>query len=134
MDLKTLLTPPKTIAVVGVSDKPDRPSYTVAKYLMEQGFTILPINPMIPSIFGIPSYPSISAIPKTIHIDTVDIFRKSSEVQGIIEELISVKRTPLIWMQEGVVSEEAKARAEKHGMDVIMDTCLMKEHKKIMLL
>lgn len=131
MDLKALLTPPKTIAVVGISDKPDRPSYLVTKYLLGQGFTILPVNPMIPSVFGIPSYPSITAIPQTITIDIVDIFRKSSEVPAIIEELISAKRTPLVWMQEGVVSDEGKVLAEKHVMDVIMDRCMMKESMRI---
>ena len=128
-----MLTPPKTIAVVGFSDKPDRPSYLVAKYLLEQGFTLLPVNPTIPSVFGIVSYPSISAIPQSIHIDIVDIFRKSSEVPGIIEEIIATKRTPLIWMQEGVVSVEGKTRAEDHGMEVVMDTCIMKEHRDMML-
>jgi len=128
--MKDILTPPKTIAVVGVSDKPDRPSYMVTKYLLEQGFIILPVNPMIPSVFGIPSYASISAIPQSIHIDIVDIFRKSTEVPGIIEELIAAKRTPLIWMQEGVISEEGKTLAEKNGMEVIMNVCMMKQHNK----
>ncbi len=125
-----MLTPPKTIAVVGLSDKPDRPSHLVAKYLLEQGFTLLPVNPTVPSVFGIPSYPSISAIPQSIHIDIVDIFRKSSEVPGIIKEIITTKRTPLIWMQEGVVSIEGKTLAEKHGMEVIMNACMMKYHNK----
>lgn len=125
-----MLTPPKTIAVVGLSDKPDRPSFLVAKYLLDQGFTIIPVNPTIPSVFGTPSYPSISAIPQSIHIDIVDIFRKSSEVPGIIEEIIATKRTPLIWMQEGVVSIEGKTLAEKHGMEVIMNACMMKYQSK----
>lgn len=128
MDLSQALTPPKTIAIVGLSDKPDRPSYRVATYLQERGFTIIPVNPSYPAWNSIPSYPSVSAIPDTIPIDIVDIFRSSDAVVPIIKELISTNRKPLVWMQEGVISEEGKHLAEASGMTVVMNACLMKRH------
>lgn len=131
MELKKLLTPPKTIAVVGLSDKPDRPSYRVASYLREHGFTIIPVNPMIKEFLGIPSYPSVRAIPEEVHIDIVDIFRRSEEVPALVEEVIQTGRRPVIWMQEGVISEEAKQSAKMQSMDVVMDTCLMKSHQAV---
>jgi predicted CoA-binding protein len=130
MTLADYLTPPKTIAIIGLSDKPERPSYSVASYLIEAGFTIIPVNPMIQSFLGIPAYASLSAIPKDVHIDVVDIFRKSEEVPAIVTEVISLGHSPLIWMQEGVISEEAKKLAEDHGLPVIMNACMMKLHKK----
>ena len=117
------------IAVVGLSDKPERPSYQVAKYLHEQGLTIIPINPMISDFMGIKAYPSIAAVPKEIKIEIVDIFRKSEEVKGIVQEVIDSGRQPIIWMQEGVISPEAKSLAEAQGMKVVMDKCIMKVHK-----
>ncbi len=129
MELKEILTPPKTIAVVGLSDKPERASFRVASYLLEQGFIILPVNPMIQSFLGIPAYTSLSAIPADIQVDVVDIFRKSEEVPTIVEEVIKTGRRPIIWMQEGVISEVAKKLAEANGMQVIMDKCMMKMHR-----
>ena len=128
MDLSQALTPPKTIAIVGLSDKKERPSYQVATYLQKQGFTIIPVNPLYSVWNSIVSYPSVSAIPSTITIDIVDIFRQSDAVVPIITELINTQRTPLVWMQEGVVSEEGKRLAEASGMTVIMNACLMKHH------
>jgi predicted CoA-binding protein len=120
---------PKTVAMVGLSDKPDRPSYGVGLYLKNHGFNIIPVNPTVKEIFGIRSYSSILEIPDSIKIDIVDIFRKPDQVVPIIEEVIKSKRKPIIWMQEGVGSPEAKALVEKNGMEVVMDMCMMKEHK-----
>jgi predicted CoA-binding protein len=130
MDLNQIVATPKTIAIVGLSDKPERPSYQVARYLMEQGFTIIPINPMITGVFGIKAYPSISALPQDISVDIVDIFRKPEEVPAIVKEVLSTGRRPVIWMQEGVSSPEAKNLAEAQGLSVIMNMCMMKVHQQ----
>ncbi len=129
MELNKILTPKQTIAIVGLSDKPERPSYQVAEYLLERGYIIIPVNPLITEVFGLKTYPSISAIPQRIHIDIVDIFRKSEEVSGIVAEIIANGRKPAIWMQEGITSFEAKKLAESNGMSVVMDMCIMKAHR-----
>jgi len=129
MSTQSLLTPPKTIAIIGLSDKFERPSYQVAEYLINKGFSILPVNPMIDEVLGQKSYRSLSDIPKNIHIDIVDIFRKSEEVIKIINEILALGIHPAIWMQEGVSSLEAKNLAEANGMEVVMDMCMMKSHK-----
>lgn len=130
-NLHDILTPPKTVAVVGLSDKPERPSYEVASYLKSHGFTIIPVNPNITEFLGIKAYPSLSSIPKEIHIDIVDIFRKSEEVPQIVREVIQTGRSPVIWMQEGVISKEGENEAQSRGMQVIMDTCIMKTHRAL---
>ncbi len=117
----------KTIAIVGLSDKPDRPSYKVGKYLLEQGFKIFPVNPNIDNFLGIKSYKTLSDIKEKI--DVVDIFRKSEFVEPIIEEAIKIG-AKTIWMQEGVVNEKAAAKARAGGLTVIINMCMMKEHKK----
>jgi len=129
MNMNEALTPPKTIAIVGLSDKPDRPSYEVGLYLKNHGFTIIPVNPTIQEVFGLRSYPSISAIPSDIHIDIVDIFRKPDQVISVIQDVLNSGRKPFIWMQEGVGSQEAKHFAESHGLESVMDICMMKMHR-----
>lgn len=120
----------KTIAIVGISNNPERASYQVGRYLKNEGFTIIPINPNITEFMGQKSYNTISDIPREIAIDVVDIFRKSDEVLNIIQEIIASKRKPIIWMQEGVYSEEAIKLAESLGMEVFANMCLMKAHMK----
>jgi hypothetical protein len=124
------LTPPKTIAVVGLSDKSERPSNQVAKYLMSLGLTIIPVNPNIESVFGLKSYPSISDIPKEIKIDIVDIFRKESEVLPIVQEIIESGQKPVIWLQEGFFDQEAKVLTEKHNLELVEGMCLMKAYER----
>jgi predicted CoA-binding protein len=131
IDITSILTPPKTVAVVGLSDKPERPSFQVASYLAEQGFTIIPVNPFISQFNEILAYPSLSVIPKDVQIDIVDIFRKSEEVITIVQEVLSLGIKPVIWMQEGVVSSEAKQLAEENGLTVVMDQCMMRLHRAL---
>lgn len=126
--IKNILQTSKVIAVVGLSDKPDRPSFEVASYLKDHGYTIIPVNPMIKSVFGLKSYPDLLSIPKKI--DVVDIFRKSEFVPEIVDQAIKIG-AKVIWMQEGVVNEEAKKKAEEVGLTVVMDRCMMKEHKRM---
>ena len=120
----------KTIAIVGLSDKIDRPSFKVAKYFLDLGYKIIPVNPNIENWLGIKAYADIKSIPKEIEFGIVDIFRKSEEVLGIVKEVIETDQKPIIWMQEEIINEEAKKLAEKNGIEVTMGLCLMKEHQK----
>jgi len=119
----------KTVAIVGLSNKPDRPSYEVGLYLKEKGYNIIPVNPTIDEVFGLKSYATILDIPNSINIDVIDIFRKPNQVIPIINDVIKSKRKPIIWMQEGVGTPEAKELAEKNGLEVIMNMCMMKVHQ-----
>ena len=118
----------KTIAVVGMSPRPDRPSHYVAKYLMEQGYKVIPVNPAVDEVLGIKSYPDIVSIPEDI--DMVDIFRRSSQVPPVVDDAIAAGAR-FIWMQDGVVHEGAAAKARAAGMSVIMDNCTLREHSRI---
>jgi len=119
----------KTIAVIGLSDKPERDSYRVADYLQEQGFRIIPVNPTKNNILGEKCYPSLKDIPKDVEVDLVDVFRKSEAVPDIVEETLAFK-AQVLWLQEGVVHEEAAEKARQTGIEVIMDKCIMKEHRE----
>lgn len=119
----------KNIAVIGLSDKPERASYRVASYLQQVGYRIIPVNPSLPQVLGEKCYPSLQEVPEDISIDVVDIFRRSEDVPPIVETAIR-RRVPVIWMQEGIVNEQAASKARAAGHTVIMDACLMKEHQR----
>jgi len=123
-----ILNSSRIIAMVGLSPRPDRPSYLVASYLKEQGYRIIPVNPTEKEILGEPCYPSLASIPEPV--DVVDIFRRSEEVPAIVEEAIKIG-AKAVWMQEGVVNGEAAARAREAGLLVIMDECMLKEHQRL---
>ena len=108
----------RTIAVVGLSDNPQRDSHRVSKYLQSQGYRIIPVNPMIDEALGEKSYPDLKSVPESI--DMVDIFRRSELVPPVVDQAIEV-RAKYIWMQDGVVNEEAAAKAEAAGIPVVMD-------------
>ena len=108
----------KTIAVVGLSDNPERASYGVARYLQAQGYRIIPVNPMVSEVLGERSYPDLKSVPEPI--DMVDIFRRSELVPTVVDEAIEVG-VRYIWMQDGVIHPEAAARAEAAGIPVVMD-------------
>jgi uncharacterized protein len=110
----------RTIAVVGLSSNPARPSYRVASYMKSQGYRIIPVNPNETNVFGEPAYPTLAAVPGTI--DLVDIFRKSEDVLPIVEDAIACG-VKAIWMQEGVINEQAAVRAKESGLLVVMDLC-----------
>jgi predicted CoA-binding protein len=117
----------KTIAVVGLSDKPDRPSYEIARYLQSQGYRIIPINPKVESVLGEKAYKSILDVPKEIQIDIVDVFRRSEEVLPVVEEAIQ-RKVGCIWLQLGISNEEAYLKAQEAGIPMIMDTCIAVTH------
>ncbi len=126
-EIDRILSESKTVAVVGMSPRPDRPSHYVAKYLLENGYDIIPVNPQVDEVLGLKSYPDLKSIPK--HIDLVDIFRRSSQVAPIVNEAIEIG-CPFIWMQDGVIHEEAAAKARETGATVVMDNCTLREHSR----
>jgi predicted CoA-binding protein len=127
--IRRVLQDSKTIAVVGLSPKPQRPSHQVARYLMEAGYTIIPVNPGQDTILGLPCYPDLRAIPT--QVDMVDIFRRPEAVLPIVEDAIAIGAR-FIWMQEGIVNKEAAAKAEAAGLIVIMDRCSKIDHLNLL--
>ena len=121
-----LLSRAKTIAVVGLSDSPMRPSHGVSAYMQAQGYRIIPVNPHIAEALGETSYASLLDVPEKI--DLVDVFRRPEFVDDIVEQAIQLK-IPAIWLQEDVINERAAERARKAGMFVVMDRCILKEHR-----
>jgi len=121
-----LLNRAKTIAVVGLSDTPLRPSHGVAAYMQSRGYRIIPVNPNIQEALGERSYPSLLDVPE--RIDLVNVFRRSDQVDDVVDQAIKLK-VPAIWMQEEVINEPAAARARQAGIFVIMDMCILKEHR-----
>ncbi len=118
----------KVIAVVGLSSNPERPSYRVASYMKDKGYTIIPVNPNEKEVLGQACYPDLSSIPG--HVDVVDIFRKSEDCPPIAREAVNIG-ADVVWMQEGVINEEAATCARDAGLKVVMDKCIKKEHEKL---
>jgi hypothetical protein len=115
----------RNVAVVGISADPYRPSCRVADYLMKQGYHIFPVNPNTKEVLGKPTYPDLSSIPEPVEI--VNIFRRSESVMPIVDEAIKIG-AKVIWMQEGIVNQEAATKARNAGLLVVMDKCIRKEH------
>jgi len=118
----------KTIAVVGISENPERPSNFVAKFLEEHGYKIIPVNPNLTEWEGKRCFPDLLSIP--VKVDVVDIFRRPEAVPPIVDEAIAIK-AKVVWMQEGIVNEEAAAKAREAGIEVVMDRCMKKEYLKL---
>jgi predicted CoA-binding protein len=120
-----LLKRAKTIAVVGLSNSPLRPSHGVAAYMQTQGYRIIPVNPRIHGALGEKSYPSLLDVPEKI--DIVNIFRRPEYVEEIVDQAIQLK-VPAVWMQEQVINEKAAEKARRAGIFVVMDRCILQEH------
>ena len=118
----------KTIAVVGMSPKLERPSHYVSMYMKEQGYNIIPVNPGHNEISGMKSFPSLLDIPQTI--DVVDVFRRSEYVLPIVESAVTVGAKAL-WLQDGVINEDGSALAEKAGLLVVMNDCMLRRHQQM---
>ena len=125
---KTILNGYRKVAVVGLSPDPNRASHKVATYLAEHGYEIIPVNPDAREILGRPSYPDLQSLPQSAEI--VDIFRRSEEVLPIVDEAIKIG-AKAVWMQEGVINEAAASRARDAGLLVVMDKCMLKEHRRL---
>lgn len=124
-----LLQSSKTIAVVGISDNPMRPSYGVSEYMQSRGYRIIPVNPNETEVLGEKAYATLDDVPGPV--DIVDVFRRSESVPEIVDAAIRVGAKG-IWLQEGVVHEEAAARARAAGLEVVMDRCILKEHRRML--
>jgi predicted CoA-binding protein len=129
-DIKKILSDVKSVAVVGISPKQDRPSYVVASYLKSQGYRMIPVRPDGEEILGEKVYRRLTDIPEEIGVDVVDIFRKSEDVPPVVEEAIQ-RGAKVVWMQEGVIHKDAAEKAEKAGLKVVMDRCIKKEHQRL---
>ncbi len=114
-----------TIAIVGASPDPERYSHTVMRYLRDHGYKVIPVNPTVPKVLGLKSYPNLTSVPEKI--DIVDVFRAPEKVMPTIDEAIAIG-AKVLWLQEGVVNKAAAERAKKAGLVVVMDRCIMKAH------
>ena len=128
MTIPELLKTSRTIAVVGLSSKRFRPSYGVSEYMQRNGYRIIPVNPHEQTVLGEKCYPDLDSV--TDRVDIVDIFRRAEFVPEIVEAAIRIGARA-VWMQEGVVHEEAAARARTAGLDVVMDRCILKDHRRM---
>jgi hypothetical protein len=126
--IRHLLETTRVIAVVGLSDKPARPSHRVAAYLQRRGFRIIPVNPNVTEVLGEKAYASLREIPEKV--DLVDVFRRPEAVPGIVAEAIAVG-AKAIWMQEGIVHNAAADAARAAGLSVVMNRCIMVEHQRL---
>jgi uncharacterized protein len=126
-----LLRQSRTIAIVGLSPKESRPSNMVGRYLVDAGYTIFPVNPGQETLLGRKCYPDLFALPE--QVDIVDIFRKSEDIPEVVEQILALPRLPkAIWMQQGIVHEEAANRARNRGVMVIMDRCIKIDHHNLL--
>lgn len=130
-EIKALLGRARTIAVVGLSPDPDRPSYSVSLYLQRAGYRIVPVRPGGGEVLGEKAYARLADLP--LPVDVVDVFRAPEHVAGHVAEALALPGQPAIWLQEGVVDEEAARKAQEAGRFVVMDRCLLKEHRRARL-
>jgi len=126
-EIVEILKNSKVVAIVGLSDNNERYSNLVGKYLKNNGYKVIPVNPRYDTILGLKSYSSLLEIPE--EVDIVDIFRKPEAVEEVVDEAIK-KGVKVVWMQEGVINEDAARKAKDAGIKVVMDRCMFKEHKK----
>jgi predicted CoA-binding protein len=129
-EIREILLSSRVIAVVGLSPNPARPSHGVAAYLQSHGFTIIPVNPSVSELLGEKSYPDLASIPRAI--DIVDIFRRSEALASVVDAAIAV-RARAVWMQQGLVDNAAAARARAAGLSVVMNKCIMVEHRRLQI-
>ena len=128
MTIAELLRASKTIAVVGLSSRRSRPSYSVSEYMQHAGYRIIPVNPKETEVLGEPAYPDLDAVPEKV--DIVDVFRRAEFLPDIVDAAIRIG-AKAVWMQEGVVHDEAAEKARATGLTVVMDRCILKEHRKL---
>ena len=131
-EIKAILKNTKTIAVVGLSPKPKRPSFGVSKAMQEFGYRIIPVRPAIDEVLGEKAYPDLESIPQAqqANIDMVNVFRAPDKISPLIDSCINLK-IPLIWLQDGVVNEEQAARAQEAGITVVMDRCVYRDYVEL---
>ena len=126
--LKHILDTARTIATVGLSTNPDKPSYNIARYLVRHGYRVIPVNSSADEILGMKSYPDLTAVPD--RIDVVQLFRPSEAVPPFVDQAIQIG-AKVVWMQEGISNEAAAAKARAAGLQVVMDRCMRAEHRRL---
>ena len=127
-ELAQILKAGRTVAVVGLSSRTDRPSHRIPAYLQEQGYRIIPVNPTLSEALGERAYPSLSEVPEAV--DIVQIFRRSEDVPPVVDEAIAIG-AKVVWMQAGIVNEDAARKAGEAGLQVVMDTCMGATHRAL---
>jgi uncharacterized protein len=128
-EIRDILTSARTIAVVGLSDQPDRPSHGVAAYLKAHGYRIIPVNPGVREVLGEKAYARLEDVPEKI--DVVDVFRRPEHVPEIVDAAIAVG-AKVVWLQDGIVHEAAAAKARAAGLRVVMDRCMLRDHSSLL--
>lgn len=129
-EIAALLHGAQTIAVVGISGRPERDSHRVAAYLQGAGYRVVPVNPGLAEVLGEPCFPSLAAVPPEIHLDIADVFRRVEHLLGAVEDAIA-RGVPAVWFQSGLRQDEAAARAVAAGLKVVQDRCLKVEHMRL---
>jgi predicted CoA-binding protein len=130
-ELRSLLGEASVVAVVGISSKPWRASHEVASYLQQHGYRIVPVNPNEDEVLGEQAYASLVDIPKDVHVDVVDVFRRAERTPEVARDAVAIGAR-MLWLQEGIVSEEAARIASEGGLEVIMGVCIMKVRERLM--
>lgn len=129
-EIKALLQRVKTIAVVGLSPKPNRPSFGVSRAMQGFGYRIVPVRPAVSEVLGEPAYARLADIP--FRVDLVNVFREAAAIPGVVEECLAIQ-APALWIQEGIVHDEAAERARAAGLTVVMDRCIWKDYMALMM-
>jgi predicted CoA-binding protein len=129
--LRSLLGEAQVVAVVGISSKPWRPSHEVASYLQQHGYRIVPVNPNEDEVLGEQVYASLLDIPKDLHVDVVDVFRRAEHTPEVARDAVAIGAR-MLWLQEGIVSEEAARIATEGGLEVVMGVCIMQVRERLM--
>ena len=130
-ELRALLKEARTVAVVGLSSRPGRPSYEVASYLQANGYRIIPVNPNESEVLGERAYPSLEELPRDVHVDVVDVFRRAEHTPAVARQAVAIGARTL-WLQEGIVSQEAAEIATSAGLEVIMGVCIQHVRERLM--
>jgi predicted CoA-binding protein len=130
-ELRAIFGDAETIAVVGLSSKPHRDSFEVAGFLQDRGYRIVPVNPNETEVLGEPAYPSLRDVPDDVRIDVVDVFRRAEHTPPLAEQAVA-RGAKMLWLQEGIVSEEARRIAEDAGMTVVMDDCIKRTVRRLL--
>ncbi len=129
-ELRSILGDAETIAVVGLSSNPLRDSFEIAEYLQRKGYRIIPVNPNETQVLGETAYPSLLDVPGDVRIDVVDVFRRASETPSVAEQAVQVG-AKLLWLQDGIVNEDARRIAEEGGLTVIMGVCIRTTNRRL---
>jgi predicted CoA-binding protein len=130
-ELRALLGEARTVAVVGLSPDPSRPSHRVASYLLRHGYTIVPVNPAVGEVMGLRSYASLTDIPPEVEIDVVDVFRRPEHTPAIARDAVAIGAR-VLWLQEGIINDEAMRIATEGGLEVIMGVCMRHVRERLM--